>query len=136
MDDDARSNLIREGILAASAEGEDSGLSDKGSSAYLLERCPELTDMTGKQFIHLEKLGFTTANSNPLVFNLPGVNGLKTGSTNRAGYCVVTTLPVTVGGETHTIMAVVLGAETAELRGQGAEILLRCAKDHYEKDGF
>ena len=105
-------------------------------SAYLLERCPELTDMTGKQFIHLEKLGFTTANSNPLVFNLPGVNGLKTGSTNRAGYCVVTTLPVTVGGETHTIMAVVLGAETAELRGQGAEILLRCAKDHYEKDGF
>ena len=38
LDDDARSILIREGILAASAEGEDSGLSDKGSSAYLLER--------------------------------------------------------------------------------------------------
>lgn len=105
-------------------------------SAYLLEKYPAITEMTEKQFVHLEKLGFTTANSNPLVFNMPGVNGLKTGSTNRAGYCVVATLPVTMGDETHTIVAVVLGAETAELRGQGAEILLRYARDYYTTYGF
>ena len=105
-------------------------------SAYLLERFPELTEMTGKQFVYLEKLGFTTANSNPLVFNLPGVNGLKTGSTNRAGYCLVATLPVTVGAETHTLVAIVLGAETADLRGQCAEILLRYARNYYTEHGF
>lgn len=105
-------------------------------SAYLLEHCPALTDMTEKQFVRLEKLQFTTANSNPLVFNLPGVNGLKTGSTNRAGYCLVATLPVTVGTETHTLVAVVLGAETAEVRGHGAEILLRWARDHVLENGF
>ena len=105
-------------------------------SAYLLDRFPELTELTEKQFVHLEKLKFTTANSNPLVFNLPGVNGLKTGSTNRAGYCLVASLPVTVGEETHTLVAVVLGAETADLRGQGAEILLRYARDYYTTNGF
>lgn len=105
-------------------------------SAYLLEKHPTITDMTEKQFVYLEKLGFTTANSNPLVFNVPGVNGLKTGSTNRAGYCLAATLPVTVGEETHTVVAIVLGAETAELRGQGAEILLRYAKQYYTENGF
>lgn len=105
-------------------------------SAYVLEHFPELTEMTEKQFIRLEKLRFTTANSNPLVFNMPGVNGLKTGSTNRAGYCLVATLPVTVGEETHTIAAIVLGAETAEVRGQCAEILLRYARNYYTEHGF
>ena len=105
-------------------------------SAYLLEHFPELTEMTEKQFIRLDKLQFTTANSNPLVFNMPGVNGLKTGSTNRAGYCLVATLPVTVGNETHTLVAIVLGAETADLRGQGAEILLRYARNYYTEHGF
>ena len=67
---------------------------------------------------------------------MAGVNGLKTGSTNRAGYCVAASLPVTVGQETHTIVAIVLGAETAELRGQGAEILLRYARNYYTENGF
>ena len=105
-------------------------------SAYLLVNFPELTELTEKQFIRLDKLQFTTANSNPLVFNMAGVNGLKTGSTNRAGYCVAASLPVTVGQETHTIVAIVLGAETAELRGQGAEILLRYARNYYTENGF
>lgn len=105
-------------------------------SAYLLREFPAVTEMTQRQFITFEKLGFTTANSNPLVFNMPGVNGLKTGSTNRAGYCLVATLPVTVGEDTHTLVAVVLGAESAELRGQGAELLLRWARRYYEENGY
>ncbi len=105
-------------------------------SAYLLERFPALTEMTEKQFVRLEKLQFTTANSNPLVFNMPGVNGLKTGSTNRAGYCLVASLPLTVEGETHTLVAIVLGAETADVRGQCAEILLRYARNYYTEQGF
>lgn len=105
-------------------------------SSLLLQKYPQLTEMTGMQFVRLEKMKFTTANSNPLVFNMPGVNGLKTGSTNRAGYCLVATLPVTAGTETHTLVLVVLGAESAELRGQGAEILLRWAQDYCQTRGF
>lgn len=105
-------------------------------STYILHEHPELTELTEKQYINLSKLSFSTANSNPLVFNVPGVNGLKTGSTNRAGYCVVASLPLTLEGETHTLVTVVLGAETAELRGQCAEMLLRYAQNYYLEHGF
>ena len=74
-------------------------------------------------------MNYTTANSNPLVFNMPGTSGLKTGSTDKAGYCLVASCPVTVDGEEHTMVAVVFGAETPGERGQAAEILLRFAKD-------
>ena len=103
---------------------------------YLLTQYPELTDLCSKPYLRMPKLDYTTANSNPLVFNLPGVNGLKTGSTNAAGYCLAASLPVTVGEETHTVVLVLLGAESAELRGQAAEILLRYARDYYTANGF
>lgn len=105
-------------------------------SSFLLREHPELTELTEKQYVTLEKLSFSTANSNPLVFNMPGVNGLKTGSTNRAGYCLVASLPLTLGEETHTLLLVVLGAESADVRGQCAEILLRYAKNYYTENGF
>ena len=69
-----------------------------------------------------------------LVYNTPGVTGLKTGSTNRAGYCLVATMPVESAGEggTHNVVLVLLGAESADLRGQAAEILRGYAKSLYQ----
>lgn len=97
--------------------------------SYILEHYPDITDITSLQFSYMPTLNYTTANSNPLVFNLPGTSGLKTGSTIKAGFCLVASMPVTVGSETHTMVAVVFGAETAVERGQAAEILLRFARD-------
>ena len=84
----------------------------------------------------MPSLSYNTANSNAVVFNLEGCNGLKTGSTNRAGSCLVATLPVTVNGETHTAVAIVLGAECADTRNQAAEILLRYARSTWTDRGF
>jgi D-alanyl-D-alanine carboxypeptidase (penicillin-binding protein 5/6) len=98
----------------------------------LLDDYPRITGITGQRYVRLESLQYTTANSNPLVFNMEGVNGLKTGSTNRAGYCLAASLPVSVGEETHTLVLILLGAETAQLRGQAAELLLQAAKRRLE----
>lgn len=103
---------------------------------YILTYFPEVTEITSQQYQKFDKLNYTTANSNPLVFNLEGVNGLKTGSTNKAGSCLVASLPVEVDGQTHTIVAVVLGAEQAGVRGQAAEMLLRWARDWCTERGF
>ena len=101
-------------------------------SAYLLEHYPEITEITSLQYCSMPTLDYTTANSNPMVFNIDGVNGLKTGSTNRAGYCLVASLPVKgADGAGHTLVMVLLGAELAEVRGQASEILLRWGRDHY-----
>ena len=105
-------------------------------SSYVLRTFPEITAITSKAFASMPSLSYTVANSNPLLFNLPGVNGLKTGSTNRAGYCVSASLPVTVKGETHQIILCLLGAENGAERGQEAEILLRFARNYYQQNGF
>ena len=104
--------------------------------AYLLENYPQITAITGRQYATMKELKYSTSNTNTLVFNLSGVSGLKTGSTDRAGYCVAVSLPVTSGGETHDVVLVLLGAETAALRGQAAEILLRWAQRYYAENGF
>ena len=104
--------------------------------AYVLKSQPQITGITSKTYVSLPAMKYASANSNPLVFNLPGITGLKTGSTARAGYCLAASMPVTVKGETHTIVLVLLGAETASERGQMSEILLRFAESYYKQNGF
>ena len=104
--------------------------------SYIMRNFPEITEITSKAYASMPTLEYTTANSNPLLFNMPGVNGLKTGSTNRAGYCLAASVPVTSGDETHRIILCLLGAEDASERGQAAEILLRFAVRYYEQNGF
>ena len=100
-------------------------------SAYILQTYPDITDITSQQYVHMATMDYTTANSNPLLFNMEGISGLKTGSTNKAGSCVVVSMPMDCGGTTHNIIAIVLGAETADVRGQCAQILLEYARAHY-----
>ena len=104
--------------------------------AYLLKTYPALTVRTAQQFVKLPSLEYTAANSNPMVFNMPGVNGLKTGNTTRAGFCLAASLPLSARGETHTVLLVVLGAETAAMRNQASHILLRYAQRFYTEHGF
>ena len=102
----------------------------------LLQEYPEVTRITCERYGSMPSLNYVTANSNAVVFNLEGCNGLKTGSTNKAGSCLVATLPVTVNGETHTAVAIVLGAESADARNQATEILLRYARNTWQDQGF
>ena len=102
----------------------------------LLQKYPEITEITSMQFASMSSIPYVTANSNPAVFNVEGCSGLKTGSTNKAGFCLAATLPVTVGGETHTVVAIVLGSESPEDRNQATEILLRYARSTWEEQGF
>ncbi len=101
-------------------------------SCLLLKQYPEITEITSIPLAHFPNMSdYRTANSNPLLYNMSGVNGLKTGSTNRAGYCLVATMPLEAQGARHTIILVLLGAENADVRGQAAEILLRFARNFY-----
>lgn len=105
-------------------------------SSYVVRRHPELTEITSAQYAVMPTLKYSTANSNSLVFNMPGVTGLKTGSTSKAGYCLSASMPLTVNGETHTVILVLLGSETGADRGQQAELLLRYARNYYSANGF
>lgn len=63
---------------------------------------------------------FTLTNTNRLVRYYDGCNGLKTGSTDKAGYCV----SATAKRGNMQLIAVVMGAETRDQRNQAAKMLL------------
>ena len=63
---------------------------------------------------------FTLTNTNRLVRYYEGCNGLKTGSTDKAGYCVSTTAK----RDNMQLIAVIMGAESRDARNEAARKLL------------
>ena len=63
---------------------------------------------------------FTLTNTNRLVRYYDGCNGLKTGSTDKAGYCV----SATAKRGNMQLIAVVMGAESRDARNEDARALL------------
>ena len=53
---------------------------------------PQIKEITSQQEATLPSLNLEVRNSNPLLRNMPQVTGLKTGTTNKSGACLVTSL--------------------------------------------
>ncbi|MEQ1592387.1 MAG: D-alanyl-D-alanine carboxypeptidase family protein [Thiobacillaceae bacterium] len=78
-----------------------------------------------KEFVHK---GITFYNRNRLLWQDGGTTGLKTGRTNRAGYCLAASAR---RGDQQRI-AVVLGAASDSQRVQGASSLLNFSFENYD----
>ena len=78
--------------------------------------------------IYVNGISRTISNTNELLGNLNGVNGVKTGFTNNALRCLVTS--TTRNG--HQIICVVLGADTKKIRTQDSIKLIEYAFANYE----
>ena len=72
--------------------------------------------------------GITQQNRNQLLWRDPSVDGMKTGHTNAAGYCLVSSAE----REGMRLIAVVLGAESPRKRNDGAKKLLDYGFANYE----
>lgn len=95
---------------------------------YLLRAYPDVTRITSLRTVHLESFDITIANTNTLLYNLPGVVGLKTGTTNMSGACLVTAMEAPdQNGETHMLVSVEFGAEDGTVRTTLSEEMLRYA---------
>jgi D-alanyl-D-alanine carboxypeptidase (penicillin-binding protein 5/6) len=72
--------------------------------------------------------GIKQHNRNRLLWRDPSVDGLKTGHTNGAGYCLVTSAQ----RDGMRLIAVIMGAHTANARTAAAQNLLDYGFDHFE----
>ncbi len=72
--------------------------------------------------------GITQQNRNQLLWRDPSVDGMKTGHTNAAGYCLVSSAE----REGMRLIAVVLGAQSPRQRNDGAKKLLDYGFANYE----
>ena len=70
---------------------------------------------------------FTLTNTNRLVRYYDGCNGLKTGSTDKAGYCI----SATAERDGMTLIAVIMGAESRDVRNSEARSLLDYGFSNY-----
>ncbi|MCM1097764.1 MAG: serine hydrolase [Ruminococcus flavefaciens] len=100
--------------------------------SYLLKVYPQITEITSLETASLPSLDLEVSNTNPLLRNLPEVTGLKTGTTNRAGACLVTSLTANDGTMEHDLAVIVLGTEDSIERGRVSGLLARYALNVFD----
>ncbi len=87
----------------------------------LLRKYPEITKITSRKETRLPVIGRTAHCTNAMLYNLEEATGLKSGDTNRAGSCLITTLRK----NGRDLAVVLLGAESLEDRNRKSEVLAR-----------
>lgn len=97
--------------------------------SYILETYPQIKDVTSLTDASLSSLNKDIKNTNALLYNMSEVNGLKTGTTDRAGACLITSLTVNDGSADHDLVVVLLGAENSKVRFTTSEILAYYGKN-------
>lgn len=117
------------------AEGHYSTAEDMALMARELLKHEEITEYTSKYDDYLRKgtdNEFWLVNTNKLVKFYPGVDGLKTGFTREAMYC----LTATAKKNDMRVIAVVMGAETPKNRNASISSMLDYAFNHYETESL
>ncbi|MBZ0093338.1 MAG: D-alanyl-D-alanine carboxypeptidase [Sulfuricellaceae bacterium] len=106
------------------------------SSAYdlallsrdIIARFPQYLHYFGEKTFTYNKI--TQRNWNPLVFSDPTVDGLKTGHTDEAGFC----LDATAVRQNRRLVALVMGSSTRSASASAAEALLNFGYRNFETD--
>lgn len=98
-------------------------------ASFIVTKYPDLTNITSKKSSYIKSLDVTINNTNPLLFNMDDCYGLKTGTTNRAGCCLVSYCKY----KNHRLVSVVFGAESSQERGEKSFALMKYAKEMVDK---
>jgi D-alanyl-D-alanine carboxypeptidase (penicillin-binding protein 5/6) len=104
---------------------------------YLLKHHKQdLLALTDRECYENVERNFKKENTNGLLKVIPAVDGLKTGYTDKAGYCLVSTMNVEGKKEDEAdfrLIAVVLGTESNQKRVEESQKLLRYGQTNYVK---
>lgn len=95
--------------------------------SYFLKVYPQVKNITSMEAATLQSLDLEVKNTNPLLRNMPEVTGLKTGTTNKSGACLVTSLAADNGTIKNDLVVVVLGTEDSIERGRVSALLAKYA---------
>lgn len=108
-------------------------------SKYIIENYPEIMDIASIKALSSVSRDFFSWNTNPLIPKLKEVDGLKTGFTNKAGYCHVCTFKERGREgleEDNRFISIVMGAEDIRTRNRMSEELVKYGMDNYSKKIF
>ena len=93
-------------------------------ASAIVRKYPEVEKVATQKTIWLEYLWAELYATNTLLNNVPDLIGLKTGTTDAAGKCLVSARRVNRDGSEHILVSVVLGAEFNSDRVEMSQLLL------------
>lgn len=96
-------------------------------ASVIMDTYPQITEITSTKEYHSETFHKDIKNTNAVLYNVDNAVGLKTGTTNKAGACLVTCVAAVKDGETHNLITVLFGAEGDANRGTVSEMAVRYA---------
>lgn len=108
-------------------------------SKYIMEEYPEIIESSNKPAIEVISRNYFQKNTNPLLLKLREVDGLKTGFTNKAGYCYVSTFNI-LGeknmSEDFRLISIVMGTRGVKERDELGRRLVEYGIENYSKKIF
>ncbi|MDO5707335.1 MAG: D-alanyl-D-alanine carboxypeptidase family protein [Andreesenia angusta] len=85
-------------------------------SSHVIKKYPEILEITSKKELIIKEYDIKLENTNNLLGDVKGVDGLKTGFTDNAGRCLIATGKKSE--KSNRILSVIMGAESVEDRDQ------------------
>lgn len=101
---------------------------------YILKTYPEIIEVTKQTELVIPERNFSKKSTNPLFGVVDGVDGLKTGYTDKAGICLVSTLPIEKkdnNSKNFRVISIVMGCTNHDDRLYSSKLLLDYARDNY-----
>lgn len=98
---------------------------------HILLTYPEILEVTKLPELVVPERNFRKAATNPIIGVVEGADGLKTGYTDKAGLCLVSTVPVTGNGEDYRLISIIMGSQIHEERLEKTKTLLDYGKDSF-----
>lgn len=104
-------------------------------SKYIIEKYPEVLEYSKVRKIEDKRREIDVDSTIPLIGEIPGVDGLKTGSTEEAGYCLVSTVDMKEidSKDDFRTIAVLLGADQKDTRNKAMSDLIYYVSRYYDK---
>lgn len=105
-------------------------------SRYVISKYPQILKITCKPRLEIESRNFSKENTNVLIGKMENVDGLKTGFTDEAGYCLVSTMEVPAeieGYLPYRLIAIEMGAKDKKTRKEVSTGLLNYGLNNFSK---
>ena len=103
-------------------------------SRYVINKFPQILSLATIPEINIPWRNYRKENTNPLLKEIEGIDGLKTGFTNKAGYCLVSTIKVSACDEKHKdfrLIGIIMGTESEQKRKEIGKKLIQYGLDNY-----
>ncbi len=106
-------------------------------SRHIISKYPQILEITDRTEINISKRQYYKENRNPLLKEIPLVDGLKTGYTDKAGYCLVSTLRIPKNDkndQSFRIISIAMGAKSEQERKEINKKIINYVMDNYKKE--